>query len=78
MGDISIFSRTLLKAQAIAMLIACVTINRKVIQKKPYSNQEETSETQLIFSDNQDQFWIFKAKIKAIKGYQSFMISYAC
>ena len=43
-----IFSRALLTAQAIGMLIACVTINRKV-NNKPNSIQEETSETQSSF-----------------------------
>ena len=45
-------------------MIANVTINRKV----------NTSETQFSFTDNnkvnQDQFWILKARIKAIKAYQ--------
>ena len=44
------------------MLVACVTINRKV-NKKPESIPEETPETQISFSDNQkknqDQFWDF-------------------
>ena len=38
------FSRALLKAQAIGMLIAWLTINKKV-NKKPNSIPEETFET---------------------------------
>ena len=48
----SVFSRALLKAQAIAMLIACVNINRKV-DMNLNCIQEETSETQFNFSDKQ-------------------------
>ena len=44
-----------LEAQAIGMLIACVTINRKVNTKKTLS----ASETQFCFSDNQ---WIRKSR----------------
>ena len=46
------FSRALLKAQALGMLIAWLTINKKV-NKKPNSIPEETSETQFSFSDYQ-------------------------
>ena len=49
------------------MLIACVTINRK-LNKNPNIIQEQTYETQV----NQDKFWIFKTRIKAMKAYQSF------
>ena len=55
------------------MMVACVTINRKV-NKKPESIPEETPETQISFSDNQKKikinFGIFKAEIKAMKTYQ--------
>ena len=46
------FRRALLKAQAIGMLIASLTINKKV-NKKTNSIPEETSETQFSFSDYQ-------------------------
>ena len=52
----------MLKAQAIGMLVACVTINRKV-NKKPESIPEETPETQISFSDNQ------KKKSRSILGF---------
>ena len=39
-----IFSRTLLKAQVIGTMFACVTRNGKV-KEKPNSSQEETSES---------------------------------
>ena len=41
----SVYSRALLKAQAIGTLIVCITMNRK-IAKNLNSIQEETSETQ--------------------------------
>lgn len=59
-GDIFI-SRALLKAKATCIIIARVTINRKV-NKQPYSISEETSETHFFMIINkkviQDQFWI--------------------
>lgn len=47
-----ISSRALLKSQAIAIIIAFITINRKV-NKKPNSVLEGTSETRFSLSDNQ-------------------------
>ena len=46
----ALFSRFLLKVQAIGMLIACVTINRKA-NKNPNTIQV-ASETQFSISDN--------------------------
>ena len=56
-----IFSRTLLKAQAMDMLNACVTNNRKVKQKT-YKTAFKNNEI------NQYQFLNSKAKIKSVKA----------
>ena len=71
--DLLIFSRALLKAQAIGIMIAWASKNRKV-NKKPISI-EETSKTQSSFSYTQ---WLsesrstfdFKVKIKAMTAIQ--------
>ena len=49
------------------MLIAYITMNRN-LNKNLHIIQEQTSGTQV----NQDTFWIFKTRIKAMKVYQSF------
>ena len=68
------FRRALLKAQAIGMLIAWLTINKKV-NKKPNSIPEETSETQFSFSDyqylNESRYILYLfTEIKAMKLYK--------
>ena len=56
------FSRALVNAQSIGLLIASVTINRN-LKKKPKSIQEQTAETQPYSSES---FKILYAKITSI------------
>ena len=59
------------------MLIALVTVNRKV-NKNLDSIQEETSETQSSFSDNQwlsEPRSILNFKMKAMKAYHIGLVS---